>query len=47
MSLHREDLANGISESIASWDEDTVHYVLTALLREAFSSNNTYDVSHF
>ena len=47
MSLHREDLANGISESIASWDEDTVHDVLTALLREAFSANNTYDGSHF
>ena len=44
---HREDLANNIKESIASWDEDTGHDVLTALLREAFSANNTYDGSHF
>ena len=44
---HREDLANNIKESIASWDEDTVHDVFTALLREAFSANNTYDGSHF
>lgn len=44
---HREDLANGILDTIASWDEDTVHDVFTALLREAFSANNTYDGSHF
>ncbi len=44
---HREDLENGISESIASWDEDTVHDIVTEVLREAFSANHTYDGSHF
>ena len=43
----RESLAEGISESIASWDEDTVHDIVTDVLREAFSANHTYDGSHF
>ena len=43
----RESLAKGISESIASWDEDPVHDIVTAVLREAFSANHTYDGSHF
>ena len=45
--INRETLVNNIKESIATWDEDTVHVLVEFELRDVFSENNTSDGEPF